>query len=382
MRRLRVLFLIDNLSDTGGAERAASALAMYLPRDRFEVWMCSTRRANPKAVAALTESGIRHVHLGRRSKWDVHRLAALVALVRRERFDVLHAHMFGSNLWGTLIGRACGVPVLIAHEHTWSYEGDPLRKWLDGHVIGRLVTRFIAVSSLDAKRMVSIEHVPAEKVVMIPNAYVPRRLVDSDLRNELKIETTTPLIVTVAVLRPQKALTVLLDAFSVVLRALPDAHLAIAGDGPCGDDLKRHARELELTERVHFLGKRSDIDPILRTADVAAMSSDFEGTPLVAHECAANRTPLVATAVGGLPEIIEDGRTGLLVPPRDPAALANALISLLSDPVQRDRIAAAAAEQGEVFTIEAAAWRFVKLYEMLAAEAGLPSRAVVSAQHA
>jgi len=383
MRRLRVLFLIDRVGDTGGAERAAWALAMHLPRDRFEVWMCSTRHAHPAAVAALTESGVRHVNIGRRSKWDVHRLAALVALVRRERFDILHAHMFGSNLWGTLIGRACGVPVLIAHEHTWSYMGNPLRKWLDGRVIGRLATRFIAVSSLDAERMVSIEHVPAEKVVMIPNAYVPRPgSVGGNLRQELEIADHTPLVAVVSILRPQKALSVLLDAFPQVLEAVQDAHLIIAGDGPCRGSLEQQAQKLGLTDKVHFLGRRKDVDAILSAADVAAMSSDFEGTPLVTYECMANRTPLVATAVGGLLDIIEDGRTGMLVAPRDPSALAAALINLLTDPVRRERIAAAAAERLEDFTLEAAVRRYAGLYLALATESGLAAGVTVTAQHA
>lgn len=383
MRRLRVLFLIDRVGDTGGAERAAWALAMHLPRDRFEVWMCSTRHAHPVAVAALTESGVRHVNIGRRSKWDVHRLAALVALVRRERFDILHAHMFGSNLWGTLIGRACGVPVLLAHEHTWSYRGNPLRKWLDGRVIGRLATRFIAVSSLDAERMVSVEHVPAEKVVMIPNAYVPRPgSVGGDLRQELEIADDTPLVAAVSLLRPQKALSVLLDAFPRVLEAVPDAHLIIAGEGPCRGELEQQTRELGLTDKVHFLGRRRDVDAILSAADVAAMSSDFEGTPLVTYECMANRTPLVATAVGGLLDIIEDGRTGMLVAPRDPSALAAALINLLTDPVRRERIAAAAAERLEDFTLEAAVRRYARLYVTLATESGLPTGVTVTARHA
>jgi len=383
MRRLRVLFLITRVGDTGGAERAAWALAMYLPRDRFEVWMCSTRGADPVAVAALAESGVRHVHIGRRSKWDVHRLAALVALVRRERFDVLHAHMFGSNLWGTLIGRACGVPVLIAHEHSWSYEGNRLRKWLDGRVIGRLTTRFIAVSSRDAERMVSIEHVPPEKVVMIPNAYVPRPgSVVGDLRQELGIGNESPLVAVVSLLRPEKALSVLLDAYRRVLKAVPDAHLIIAGDGPCRDGLEQQTRELGMTDKVHFLGRRRDVDAILSAADVAAMSSDSEGTPLVAYECMANRTPLVATAVGGLPDVIEDGRTGLLVARRDPSALATALIDLLEDPARRERIAAAAAERLDEFTLEAAVRRYALLYVTLVTESGLPAGATVTAQHA
>jgi glycosyltransferase involved in cell wall biosynthesis len=383
MRRLRILFLIDHILGRGGAERAAAALAMYLPRDRFDVWMCSTRETDPVALAALAECGVRHVAIDRRSKWDVHKLSALVSLIRRERFDILHAHMFGSNVWGTVIGRACGVPVLIAHEHTWSYQGEPLRKLLDGRVIGRLATRFVAVSSLDAERMVSVEHVPADKVVMIPNAYVPRPdQVGSDLRAELGIERATPLIAVVAVLRPQKALSVMLDAFVDVLAAVPDAHLVIAGDGECRADLERQSHRLGLTDRAQFLGVRTDIDAILRAADVAAMSSDFEGTPLVAYECIANRTPLVATAVGGLLDIVEDGRTGLLVAPRDPAALAGALISLLTDPPRCERIAAAAAEQWDRFTIETVAGRFAALYETLAAEAGIPAGATVRAQHA
>lgn len=378
MRRLRILFLIDAAVDDGGAERFAVGLATHLPRDRFRLCLCSTRRAEPVVIAALTKAGVAHVNLGRRSKWDVHRLAALVALVRAQRFDVLHAHMFGSNLWGTLIGRACRVPVVLAHEQTWSYQGQPLRRWIDGRVIGRLATRFVAVSSLDAERMVTIERVPGEKVVMIPNAYVPRPDSPSgDLRGELGIERSTPLIGSVAVLRPQKALSVLLDAHARVLDAIPEAHLVIAGDGECREPLERRARELGLGGRVHFLGRRRDVDSILRAVDVAAMSSDFEGTPLVAFECMATRTPLVATAVGGLGDIVRDGHTGVLVPPRDPAGLAGALVSLLEDPARRDRIAHAAAQRLEEFTIDAAAARFAALYETLTEESQRPAGALV-----
>ena len=205
---------------------------------------------------------------------------------------------------------------------------------------------------------------------MIPNAYVPRPGAPSgNLRDELGIDELTPLTTVVSVLRPQKALWVLLEAHARVLDAIPDAHLAIAGDGPCREFLERRARELGLDGHVHFLGYRRDIDSILRATDVAAMSSDYEGTPLVAFECMANRTPLVATAVGGLPDIVENGRTGLLVAPREPGALADALISLLEDRALGEQLAAAAADRAGEFTIEAIAARFVALYELLASEA-------------
>lgn len=370
-RRLRVLHLIDSAYGSGGAERFALGLAGNLPRDRFDVWLCSTRDYEDDAMSPLHAAGVRHVHLGRRRKTDVHRFGRLLRVLHRERIDILHAHMFGSNLWGSLIGRACRVPVVIAHEQTWSYEGQPLRRWLDGHVIGRLADRFVAVSTQDASRMVSVEGVSPEKVVMIPNAYIPRNAAaPSSLRAEIGISETTPLVASVAVLRPQKTLTVLLDAFATVRSAVPHAHLAIAGDGPCRAELEAHARALELTRCVHFLGRRNDVDAILRTADVMAMSSDFEGTPLVAYESIANGTPIVATAVGGLPDIIQDGTSGRLVPRRDPAALADAICDLLTDPAKRERFRVAAEERIDEFTLATATERFIALYDQLYAASG------------
>lgn len=372
--RLKILFLIDTLIDSGGAERVAIGLATHLPRDRFDVWICSTRDADPVAVEMVEDAGVKHLNIGRRSRWDLHRLAALIRLVRRERFDVLHAHKFGSNFWGTVIGKACGVPVVLAHEHTWSYEGNPVRRWLDGRVIGRLATRFIAVSALDAERMVSIEHVSPSKVLMLPNGYMPRvSSSGGNLRRELGIDAGTPLIAAIAVLRRQKAISVLLEAHSLVLDAMPEARLAIAGDGDDLPALQAQSRDLGMQHRVHFLGQRADVDAILRSSDLAAMSSDYEGTPVVAFECMANGTPLVATAVGGLPDVVEDGRTGLLVPRRNPQALADAILRLLGDPGLRASMGKAAAARLPEFTIEASIARLSSLYESLSAEARRPS---------
>lgn len=367
-RPLRVLSLVDIATDQGGAERFAIALAIHLPANRFESWICATRSVEPGVIGALTEAGVQHFSLERRGTWDVFRLLRLVRLLRRERFDVLHAHKFGSNLWGTLIGRACRVPVIIAHEHTWSYEGDPLRAWLDGRVIGRLATRFVAVSQADRERMISVEHVPRGKIVVIPaSVHISRPATSfTDVRTELGLGAQTPLVVVAAVLRAQKALSVLLEAMAEIRHRGLDAHLVIAGEGTCRESLERYARDLGIEASTHFLGRRSDVDGILRCADVAALSSDYEGTPVFIAECVANRVPVVSTAVGGIPEILEDGRTALLVPPRDPIALATALRRLLEDPGERDRIANAASAELAELTIEAVAARFAGLYEELA----------------
>jgi glycosyltransferase involved in cell wall biosynthesis len=370
MRRLRILFLIDNALADGGAERFAVGLATHLPRDRFEVWVCSTRTAETVAQAALERAGVRHINLGRRTKWDVHRFRALVRLLRRRDFDILHAHMFGSNVWGSIIGRACGVPVIIAHEHNWSYSGNRLRIAVDRHLIGRAATLLVAVSDANRQRMVSLERIPPEKIVVLPTAYVPSPEVSStDLFSELGLSRESPLVGTAAVLRQEKALEILLEAHARVARRFDRAQLVIAGDGPCRAELERRARELGIAGRVHFLGFRADVDSILQALDLGVLSSDWEGMPLFVCECMAAGTALVATAVGGVPEIVQDGRTGVLVPPRDPVALADAIASLLSDADRRTRLAAAASGRIGEFSIDAGAARFAALYDELVGSA-------------
>jgi glycosyltransferase involved in cell wall biosynthesis len=362
---VRVLMLLDVLGPrSGGAERVALQLAEHLPADRFEVALCATRSVQPPWIDVLRERGVRWFSLGRRSSADVLPFARLARVLRRERVDVLHAHMFGSNVWATLVGRAAGVPVVVAHEHTWDYEGQPLRRLLDRRLIGRYADAFVAVSEADRERMIGIEGVAGEKVRVMPNAFVPHAGdVVGDVRAELGVGADVPLVGTICILRPQKALEVLLEAFALV--RTPGARLVVAGDGSCREELERRAASLGIASRTHFLGLRHDGDAILAALDVAAISSDFEGTPLFALEAMAAGTPLVATAVGGLPPLL-DG-CGLLVPPRDPAALAGALDRLLTDPGERAALSAAAGERVRGHSIDAVAERFGALYTELLA---------------
>jgi glycosyltransferase involved in cell wall biosynthesis len=153
----------------------------------------------------------------------------------------------------------------------------------------------------------------------------------------------------------------------------------IAGEGVLRSDftrdpmrqvLENRAHQLGIGQHVHFLGIRRDVDAILRRADAAALSSDFEGTPLFIFECMANHTPLVATAVGGVPDVIEDGVSGILVPPRAPEALADALSELLGDKSRRIELTAAASERLTRFRIDSVASEFASLYEQLVSQAG------------
>jgi glycosyltransferase involved in cell wall biosynthesis len=367
-RRPRILFLIDFASSLGGAERLAVGLATHLPQDRFEPWLCATRWSDQVASIALADAGVRHITLGRSGRLDVHRLAGLTRVLRTESFDLLHTHKFGSNLWGTVIGSACRVPAIVAHEHGWAYTGDATRTWLDANVIGRLATKFVAVSTTDARRMIEDEGIPREKVEVIPNGYIPSPVASStDVRAELGLGADALVIAIAALLRSEKRLDLLLTAHGQVRATVPQAHLVIAGDGPCRPELERQVAEMGLNGSVHFLGARTDVDSVLGAADIGVLSSDREGSPLLAFECMASGTPLVATAVGGVPDVVEHGRNGLLVPRRDPDALAQGLITLLCDPELRDRMARTAREMLDRYTIDATAERFAALYDSLMA---------------
>lgn len=373
--RTRVLLLVDRVgAGAGGGERAASALAGRLPAEGFEVTLCATRTVDEPDRSALERAGVELVELRRRGRLDAAPFAKLIRLIRKRRFQVLHAHKFGSNVWGTLIGRLTRVPVVIAHEQTWNYDRR-LRRAID-FVIGRLATAFLSVSSADRERMIELERVPRAKTMVVPNPLAPRpgggARDCADIRGEIGLEPGAELIGTAAVLRRQKALGVLIGAFGELAATRPSLHLAIAGDGGELPHLREAASATGHEDRIHFLGMREDVAGLLGELDVAVMSSDYEGAPLFLVECMTHGAPIVSTAVGGIPDMIGDGVHGLLVPPRDEAALAAAIGRMLDDPELRERLSAAARVRARDFSIESVAARFAGVYAGLLAGRALP----------
>ena len=338
--RLRVLTLVDRLSPTGGGERLAMQIAIGLDPARFDRILCVTRwppRDQPWSfVAAALEqvrsAGVRLLTLRRRGPLDLPAWAPLLAMLRRERVDVLHAHKFGSNVWGTALGRLAGVPVVIAHEHTWSYTGQPWRRWLDRSVVARGCDAFLAVSQEDRRRMIEIEGIAPARVLVVPNGLSPDQPRSGhDVRAELGIGPDDPVVGSVTRLCPQKSPELLVGAAARLRPDFPGLRLLIAGEGPDRARVEALVAELGLGDAVHLLGLRDDVPDLLAAIDVAVSSSAWEGSPLAVLEYMEAALPLVATRVGGVPELIEDGVHGRLVAPGDPAALASAIAELLRD---------------------------------------------------
>ncbi|HWM07272.1 MAG TPA: glycosyltransferase [Actinophytocola sp.] len=367
-RKLRVVTLLDRLR-VGGAERFAVGLANNLDPERFDSILCTTR-PDEDTYEELDLAGgpLRRLALDRSSRAALGSWSPLIRLIRTERVDVLHAHMHGSNIWAAVLGRALRVPVVIATEHSWSFQGRPLRKGLDRHVVGRFCDAFAAISAADRTRMIEVVGVPAERVPLMPLGLIPRaeRPYGRLLRTELGIPPDAPVVSTLCMLRPQKALDVLIRAFREVVAEHREARLLIAGEGEERGLLEATIAETGLGSSVVLLGLVTDVGRVLRATDVYAQSSDWEGTPIVMLEAMSAGLPVVSTAVGGVPALLGDS-CGLLVPPRDPVALGQAINKLLADPNARGEMGAAgraqiAADYGFDHTVEAWQNLYTQLY--------------------
>lgn len=386
-RRLRILTLVDGIGTYGGAESLAREIAMRLDRERFEVTFCVSRwypeaPAEPTIAAALAEldaAGAGFIGLERIGKPALRPWGKLIAELRRRPVDILHAHKFGSNAWGAVIAPLAGVPAMIAHEHSWAFEGRPLRRLLDRQLIARRADVIVAVSAEDRRRMTSVEHIPPGMIELIPNGIPdpPPAGERAEVRAELEIPARAPVIGTVATLRPYKAVDVLIRAAALLVAEHPDLRVLVAG-GDEGTDtsvragLRALVAELGLERNVELLGFRDDVPAVIDAMDVGVCCSDFEGSPLSVMEYMEEAKPVVATTVGGIPDLITDGVNGWLVPPRDHARLAEAIESLLSDPDRGAEMGRRGRELRRTeYSIDATVGRVADLYERLAARKGL-----------
>jgi glycosyltransferase involved in cell wall biosynthesis len=347
-----------------------------LDGDRYERVLCSSRSTTAQTFEAeLREQGVEVLVLARTSKLAVWAWRPLVSKLRGDQIDVLHAHKFGSNLWGSILGRLSRIPVVVAHEHSWSYEGQPLRRFLDRDVIARNADVIVAVSREDARRMVEVERIEPSKIRFIPNGIAPLERTGHDVRSELGIADGMPVIATVGQLRPEKAVEVLVEAARLLTPRFPDLQVLIVGHGPVEEDLRRLVSQASLERTVRFLGRRTDVPDVLDAIDLAICCSDREGSPLSIMEYMAAGKPVVATRVGGVPDLVEDAVHGLLVPPRRPDELADAIAALLSDRKRALEMGERArTRQQEEFTLEAFVRRVEDLYEELYANSGRARR--------
>jgi len=366
--RLKVMLVTVGLG-VGGTETQILEIASRLDRKRFDVLVCGLKKDRVVAEE-LRARGVRVSTLDGRGKGDLRVLYRLARLIRAERPDLIHAFLGVANLASSLAGRLVGVPVIV-----WSYRDVEVWKsqahWLVDRAGARWAEAITCCS--DAVRQFVLARLggPASKMVTIHNGVDLEafRAPGVASRPELSLRDGGCVIGTVTRLdEPKKGLTVLLHALAALARreGLPPWQCLLVGDGPARARLEALAAELGLSGRVVFAGMRRDVPRVLPALDLFVCPSLYEGFGIAIVEAMAAGRPVVASAVGGIPEIVVDQDTGLLVPPGDATALAEAMAALLARPDQARQMGLRGRERArKMFSIETTVERHRQLYETL-----------------
>jgi glycosyltransferase involved in cell wall biosynthesis len=308
--------------DVGGMEKVLVELARHADRERLALHFVSLGTRGVLAPE-IERFGWPVTALGAPPGLRPDLVARLVSLFRRGRFEVVHTHNTKALVYGGPAARLARVPLLVHTWHGHNLLASP-REGLLFRLASRLADRVVAVSR-DAAGHLAREGIVDSKLRTIPNG------IDLERFSPAGPQPGGP-VVTVARLSPEKDVATLVRAAALVREKCPDFRLEIAGEGACLAELRALANHLDLAGQVRFLGRVEDVPALLGRASLFVLPSLTEGISLTLLEAMARGLPVVATQVGGNPEVVAEGETGLLVPPGRPEELASAILHLLASP--------------------------------------------------
>ncbi len=371
--RPRVLQLLAT-GGNGGAQESYTGLLLHLDRSAYEVRALSLSKGS--AVQRLRRLGLEVEVIDEAD--DEAAVRELAAYLRREEIDLLHAHMYRAEVIGTRAALSAGTPVATATVHS-----SRVRSPQDVATLAALspaMDRLIVPSAaIEAK--VRAEGRRGAAFAVIPNGVDLARfdlpLASCALRREFGIPGDAPLLGVIARLELEKGHHYLIAAMPAILQVATDARLVIVGEGSLDAELRAQAAALPAParDRVVFTGRREDVASITGELDVAVLPSLREAQGISILEAMARRRPVVASAVGGIPEVLTDGLDGLLVPPGDSAALAEACIRLACSPDLRTRLGEAGRVTAEArFSLDAMVRRIEAVYDEELQRAGIPRK--------
>jgi glycosyltransferase involved in cell wall biosynthesis len=361
----RSIFYYTDSRTLGGAEQALFMLVAALDRTAWQPTLLLDRAPGVEPLAqraAEFDIPVRFIPPMPLGLAGASRVPGLVRTLRAERPAVFHAHLSWplAAKWALTAAILARVPAIVATVHLIPEFELDRSSWLQLRALSARVGRYIAVSRAIATELIERFRWPADKIEVVYNAVDLERFDVS--ASPARSDEQRPVVLTCARLDEQKGHRILLAAAAEV----PEAVFVLAGDGPERAALEGKAAELGVSDRVRFLGHRTDVSELLATCDVFALPSFYEGSSLALLEAMAARRPVVSSAIGGTDELIEDGKTGLLVPPGDAGALGVALRKLLADASLRDSLASRARERVERdFSREEIGRRVTQIYEGL-----------------
>ena len=381
-RPLRVVELMAT-GTNGGAQEHVYSLLSRLDRSRYDASVVSLSPGS--AVRAIQRLGIAVTVFEEPD--DAIAVGALAAHLADVGAELVHNHMYRAELVGTRAAIALGE---AGHRRPWvigTVHSSRIRAAEDREVLRHLTPRMdhlVAVSRAIVHKIAE-ERPSGVPVTLVHNGVDLTRYDRTEacctLPDEYGLEPGAPIVGVVGRLEPEKGQATLVDAWPLVLRAVPRAYLLIVGEGSRREALEHQVAELGIAGRVIFTGRRDDVPAVTAALDVAVLPSYREAQGLTILEAMALSRPVVASNVGGIPEMVEDGRTGLLVPPRDRDALAAAITRLLLDHPLADMLARAGHDLvHERFCLELMVRAIEDLYDEGATALRQPVREAVAAR--
>lgn len=376
MGGLRIAHIITRL-DPGGSTESTLLMAAAFGPPEFESWVVHgpSRAGAPALPPGAAPVRLVEIPALRRNVaplQDARALLALYRLLRRGRFDIVHTHTSKAGFLGRLAARLAGVPRILHTPHGHVFHGyfGPgatrafilLERWA-----ARFTERILTLTDAEAGQHLALRVGRPGQFLTIPSGVDLARVRAAagrgpQVRRDMGLEAGTPLVGAVSRLAPVKGIAHLVGAMPEILRRCPGAHLLLAGDGEERPALEAQAADLGVASRVHFLGFREDVEAVIAALDVFVLPSLNEGMGRVLVAAMALGVPVVATRVGGVPEVVEDGRQGLLVPAADPAALAMAIAAVLGDRMRAGAMGALGRARAERFSLAVMLERLAALY--------------------
>ncbi|MBI3626864.1 glycosyltransferase [Candidatus Uhrbacteria bacterium] len=353
-QKIKVVQIITALG-VGGAERLLLDLAGNLDQAVFDVTVMTV------VGGGALEDGLRLLDVPvlvnhKRGKLGLLTLWRIYRQIKKIQPDIVHTHLFGGDTWGRLAAHFAGVPIIISTAHNTDLDEGVIKKFLKKFLAG-WTYKVVAVSEAVKKYSIEVEKIPSAKLDVIHNGV---RILDFFQADPKILSGTTPTILVMARLAPQKGHAVLFKALTQMKNQ--NVKVILAGDGPEKGNLQKLAASLGLASRVEFRGAKNDMTQLLPSCDIVALPSLWEGLGIVLIEASLAGRAIVASSVGGVPEVVQAGQTGLLVPPGEVAPLAQALDWLTENPLEASKMGIRARDFALKFDIKEMAKAYGVLY--------------------
>jgi len=332
MTKAKIMHLIGSL-DVGGTEKMLLSLAENSDKRKYDVSVSCLIREGSLAEEFRRKNIRLHV-VGMKNRFDFTVILRLIKLIKREKVDILHTYLFYSNIAGRIAGTIAGVPVIISSERSTSEWKNIIHKTIE-LLTDFMVDKTIANSQAVKKSLINDVGLSGKKIDVIPNGInlenYDKKIDTGKKKKQLGLTPSKKIVGTVTRLHPEKAPQDFVRAAATLKKKFPDVQFIMVGDGRMRTKLESMVSELGLKEDFVFTGVRDDVSEIIQVMDVFALTSLWEGMPGVVLEAMAWSKPVVATNVGGTPEVVDDGATGFLVPAGDADAAAQATLFLLQN---------------------------------------------------